>query len=303
MLWNANEEEMEPRMHVGSQRQGIMIHVEAAVSPAIDPENRSLAGEGAKGISLPTRAKAQPVPEELRLLVFLSLVQAACLPIHRWAFTRQPQLLRVGHRVRDLDQQVRTALHRLHLHCLVHINSVTRQAQIQLSPCQLPSHHRRRDDVSRMTRIGYPGLAHRLPYLLNTIRQTSTNLTRPLFHKYRINSAKADEQCRVRSPMCNPLRCGLPGLLLYAENTLAGPLLGEVKARKAAQVTMMKVKAFKWTLYLTVKAMGSVCALKVPKRGKGEASDKGVQSLGVLGYKRTAFHRRRFSHSIFPSAI
>lgn len=44
---------------------------------------------------------------------------------------------------------------------------------------------------------------------------------------------------------------------------------------------MMKVKAFKWTLYLTVKAMESVCVLKAPKRGKGEANDKRIGSFGV----------------------
>ena len=44
---------------------------------------------------------------------------------------------------------------------------------------------------------------------------------------------------------------------------------------------MMKVKAFKWTLYLTVKAMESECVLKAPKRGKGEANDKRIGSFGV----------------------
>ena len=49
---------------------------------------------------------------------------------------------------------------------------------------------------------------------------------------------------------------------------------------------MMKVKAFKWTLYLTVKAMESVCVLKVPKGAKGEASDKRVGSFGVTETKK-----------------
>ena len=74
---------MKPRIHVGSQKQGTRINVEAVVSLAIHHENGSLAGERAKGILLLTRAKAHRPPEEVRLLVFLSLVQAACLPIHR----------------------------------------------------------------------------------------------------------------------------------------------------------------------------------------------------------------------------
>ena len=61
---------------------------------------------------------------------------------------------------------------------------------------------------------------------------------------------------------------------------------------------MMKVKAFKWTLYLTVKAMESVCVLKAPKRGKEEAKDKRIGSFGVSETKRTGFHRRRSTDSV-----
>lgn len=83
MLWNAKEEKMKARVHVGRLRKETRIDVEAAVSLAIHQENRSLAGGRAKGIILPTRAKAHQVPEEVRHLVFLSQDRAACLPIHR----------------------------------------------------------------------------------------------------------------------------------------------------------------------------------------------------------------------------
>ena len=61
---------------------------------------------------------------------------------------------------------------------------------------------------------------------------------------------------------------------------------------------MMKVKAFKWTSYHTVKATESVFVLKVPMRGKGNASGSRVRSCGALerrdrelidGVSRTAF--------------
>ena len=87
--------------------------------------------------------------------------------------------------------------------------------------------------------------------------------------------------------MCNTLTSeeslsyGIPVLLRYAENNPANRLPSEVKARKAVQATMMKGKAFKWTLYHIVKATESVFVLKVPRRGKGNASDKRVRSCGV----------------------
>ena len=74
---------MKPKVHLQSQKQEKRIGVVGAVSPAIHQENKSLAGERAKRTSQPTRAKARRVPEELHLLVFSFLVQAACLRIHR----------------------------------------------------------------------------------------------------------------------------------------------------------------------------------------------------------------------------
>lgn len=74
---------MKPKVQVGCLKRKRRIDVEAAVSLAIHQENRSLAGKGAKGTFLPMRANAHRVLEELRLLVFLSLVQAAWLPIRR----------------------------------------------------------------------------------------------------------------------------------------------------------------------------------------------------------------------------
>lgn len=206
----------------------------------------------------------------------------------------------MDHRVPALDQQVRTASRRLRLRCLVRINSVIRPALIQLSPRQHPVHHSRHD-VFRMTRTGYLGLARRLRCPFNPIFQTSTNRTPLLFRRYRISTAKADAQCQVRSQTCSTLtleeslRRGLPGLLHCAAKTPANRLLREVRTRKAAQVTMMKVKAFKLTLYLTARAMELVCVLKVLRRGKGEASAK-----RVTGFRS---NRPGFTHSILRFEI
>ena len=213
--------------------------------------NKSLARERPKVISLLTMVKAHPLPEGPCPLDFLSPVQPACQPTHRWDTTRHPQLYRVDHRARALGQQARTASHGLHLHCLVHISSDTPRCLI-LNPYQHHVHHSHRD-VCRMTRTGCLGLAHRLPYPVNPIRQINTKHTHLLFRRYRIITAKADEWCQVHSRTYKyntlaseeSLRPALPSLLHCAENNLANRLLREVKTRKAAQVTMMKMTEFK----------------------------------------------------------
>ena len=104
MLWNAKDEKMKLLVHLGSPRHETQIDVKETVSLVMHQENRSPAGEKAKDIFQPTRAKVHQVPEELRLLVSLSLAQAVCLPIPRWDSTRQPQLRRVDRAVQALDR-------------------------------------------------------------------------------------------------------------------------------------------------------------------------------------------------------
>ena len=82
MLSNEKEGMTRLKVHARSQKEETTIDVEVAVSLAIHRENKSLAGEIAKGIFLPTMAKARPTLEELPPLVFLSLDQPAFPSTH-----------------------------------------------------------------------------------------------------------------------------------------------------------------------------------------------------------------------------